>query len=172
MPEGMNPGSRIEGRGFLRRRVIAPVVALLKQGVTPGLLAISLAIGLVVGVFPIVGTTTVLCVGIALGLRLNVAAMQVTNYLVYPLQFLLLVPFVRLGEFLMRADPVPLSLDQVKAVFAQGAWHGFSALSTSLGHAVLGWAITAPLACAAAYVVLRPILERSADAYAMRGAAR
>jgi uncharacterized protein (DUF2062 family) len=172
MPEGMSVNVGAAPWGFVRRKVIDPVMALLKQGVTPKLLAISLAIGIVVGIFPIVGTTTVICVAIALGFRLNVVAMQVTNHLVYPLQLLLLIPFVQLGERLFGAEHQPLSLEHVKAVFALGAWHGLTTLSTSLGHAVAAWALTAPVACLVCYVVLRPILERSASAYAARTAAR
>ena len=50
---------------------------------------------------------------LALGLRLNVVAMQVANHLVYPAQLLLLVPFVRLGERLTGAERLPLSIEQV-----------------------------------------------------------
>lgn len=168
----MTTMSEAAPRGFFRRTVIDPVTALLKQGITPKLLAISLAIGIVVGVFPIVGTTTLICIGIALGFRLNVVAMQVTNHLVYPVQLLLLIPFVRLGERIFGAEHLPLSIEQIKAVFAKGAWFGLSTLSTSLGHAVAAWALTAPVACAVFYVALRPVLERSAAAYAARKATR
>jgi len=38
-------------RGFLHRRFIAPIVALLTQGITPEKIALSLAFGIVLGIF-------------------------------------------------------------------------------------------------------------------------
>ncbi len=60
-------------------------------------LALILALGLVLGTFPIFGLPTVLCALAALMLRLNVAALQVVNQLSSPLQLALLIPFERLG---------------------------------------------------------------------------
>jgi hypothetical protein len=48
-------------RGFFHRRVVAPIVALLTQGITPEKIALSLAFGIVLGIFPVLGSTTVLC---------------------------------------------------------------------------------------------------------------
>jgi uncharacterized protein (DUF2062 family) len=60
----VSPNERAgEGRtGFWRRRVLDPVVFLLAQGLAPDALALSLAVGLVLGLFPIIGATTALCV--------------------------------------------------------------------------------------------------------------
>jgi uncharacterized protein (DUF2062 family) len=44
---------------FLRRRLIDPLLALLTQGITPQKLALSIAIGAIVGIFPVLGSTTV-----------------------------------------------------------------------------------------------------------------
>jgi uncharacterized protein (DUF2062 family) len=60
-------------------------------------LALILALGLVLGTFPIFGIPTVLCAVAALVLRLNMAALQVVNQLSAPLQLALLIPFERLG---------------------------------------------------------------------------
>ena len=45
----------------------------------PEQLALVLSLGLVLGVFPIFGLPTLLCLLAALGLRLNVAALQLLN---------------------------------------------------------------------------------------------
>ena len=54
MDEGMK-------EGFFRRRVARPILELLRQGVTPEKMAMSLALGVALGVFPVLGTTTALC---------------------------------------------------------------------------------------------------------------
>jgi len=51
--------------GFFRRRIARPIVELLRQGVTPEKMALSLALGVALGVFPVLGTTTALCALVA-----------------------------------------------------------------------------------------------------------
>jgi hypothetical protein len=59
--------------------------------------AIILAIGLVLGTFPVYGVPTLLCVIAARALRLNPVALLAVNQLSTPVQLALLVPFARLG---------------------------------------------------------------------------
>ena len=99
-PEATRP------QGFWRRRVVDPLVDLLAQGLTPERLALSLAAGLVLGLFPIVGVTTLLCVAAGFAFRLNHLALQLANHLAYPLQLPLVLAFVRLGERLVGAPRV------------------------------------------------------------------
>ena len=90
-------------KGFLYRKLVWPLLDLLRQGVSPGKIALSLALGVALGVFPVLGSTTTLCALAAFALQLNLPAIQIVNYFVYPLQIALLIPFFRLGEKLFRA---------------------------------------------------------------------
>ena len=47
--------------GFFYRRLVRPVLELLRQGVTPEKIALSLTLGVALGVFPVLGSTTALC---------------------------------------------------------------------------------------------------------------
>src|ERR1700761_1454869 len=98
---------------FFHRRLIRPVLDLLRQGVTPEKLALSLALGAVLGVFPALAWTTVLCAIAALIWGLNLPAIQLVNYFMYPVQIALLIPFFRLGEKLFRAPHLPISVSQI-----------------------------------------------------------
>lgn len=64
---------------FFHRRLIRPILDLLRQGVTPEKIALSLALGVALGVFPVLGSTTALCALAALVLRLNLPAIQIVN---------------------------------------------------------------------------------------------
>ena len=75
----------------------------LVQGITPRRLALTLALGFAIGCIPVVGIPTALCALLALALRLNLPAIQAANYLVMPLQLVLIVPFVRLGGWLLSS---------------------------------------------------------------------
>ena len=118
--------------------------------------------GAVVGVFPVIGTTTGLCVAIALAFRLNQVAIQAANYAVYPLQLALLIPFVRLGEHVTGAARLPLALTSIVAAFTSDFGHALWTFSTALLHAALGWALCAVPACLMLYLVLRPVMTHVA----------
>ncbi len=147
-------------RDWLRRRVAEPVLAVLRIGVTPEKIALSIAIGLVLGVFPIFGVTTVLCLIAALALRLNVVVMEIFNYVAYPLHVALLIPFLRLGEHLLRLEPLKVSLRAVKAQVAADPWSAFIIFARLEVRAIAGWLPVAPLAVFALYLALAPLLRR------------
>ena len=140
------------------------IIDLLRQGVTPEKLALSLALGVVLGLFPVLGTTTALCAIGALVLRLNLPAIQLVNYIVYPAQIALLIPFFRLGEWIFRAPRLPLSIAQVVGMFRANYWHATRFLWVSMCHAVVAWCLLAPFGAALLYGVLLFTLNR-ADAY-------
>ncbi len=73
----------------------------LQQGVSPGRLALTIALGFVIGCIPLIGLPTALCAVVALAFRLNQPVIQVANYAAMPFQVALIVPFVRLGSKLL-----------------------------------------------------------------------
>src|SRR5438046_264647 len=97
-------------QSFFYRKVILPIIDLMRQGITPEKIALSLAFGIGLGVFPVLGSTTILCALAAIVFRLNLPSIQLVNYFVYPLQLGLLIPFLRFGEILFRSPHVSLSL--------------------------------------------------------------
>jgi len=131
--------------GWFRRRVWDPLRGWLREGLTPEGLGWSLAVGLAIGVIPLFGTSTVLCVGAALAFRLNQAAMQLANYLAYPVQILLLIPFIRLGEKLFGTPPLSLSLAALLAAAKADAWGTMEVFWTSLWHAAVAWLLVVPI---------------------------
>ena len=60
-------------------------------------MASILAVGLVLGTFPIFGCPMVLCALASLVLGLNFPALQLINQLSWPLQIAMLIPCMRLG---------------------------------------------------------------------------
>jgi uncharacterized protein (DUF2062 family) len=147
-------------KGFLQRRVVRPIVDLLKQGVTPEKMALSLALGAALGVFPALGWTTSLCAIAALALRLNLPAIQIVNYFMYPAQIALLLPFFRLGEKVFHAPHLPISISQMYAMIHASVWGAIKLLWTTTWHAIVVWAMMAPLAIALLYAILVPVLRR------------
>lgn len=79
------------------------------MGASPQKLAWSIAVGLLIGINPILGSTTVFCLAAAFALRLNVAASQLANHLVYPFELLLVIPFIHIGTIVFHTEPIPFS---------------------------------------------------------------
>lgn len=87
-----------------RHKVMAlrnTLARLLVQGHSRHRLAWSLALGITLGLAPLVWGTTLICLLLAVALRLPVAAVQAGNYAVYPLQMALLFPFLTAGQYLL-----------------------------------------------------------------------
>ena len=145
---------------FFTRRLVRPLLELLRQGVTPEKLALSLSLGVVLGVFPALGWTTVLCALAALILRLNIPATQLVNYFMYPVQLATIIPFFRLGEILFRAQHLPLSVKQIYVMAHADLWGAIKFLWTSNWHAMVVWGLLAPPIAAAIYFALTPLFKR------------
>lgn len=153
------PGRDPPAPTFWQRRVVAPILAQLKQGITPEKIALTIALGFVLGIFPILGACTILCAGAAIWLRLNQPIIQLVNYFVYPLQIVLLIPFYRAGEKLFGAEPVPIAdVADLARRFADGPWQFILDYGRVGFYGIVVWLIVAPLLAAIAYFALKPVL--------------
>src|SRR3546814_18208880 len=87
-------------RSLWRRWLIDPVVAQLRQGITPERIALTLALASIISAFAVLRSTTLLCALVAAWLRLTPPLLPRANHLFSPLQSILLLPFSRPGETL------------------------------------------------------------------------
>ncbi|HEY0975485.1 MAG TPA: DUF2062 domain-containing protein [Solimonas sp.] len=146
--------------GFWQRRVVAPVVAQLRQGITPEKIALTLALGIVFGLFPILGATTALCAIAAVWLRLNQPLIQAVNYLLSPLHLLLLLPFYRAGETLFSQDHVPIfSVTELVERFRAGPLQFVIDYGMVGVYGIVVWALIAPPLAVILYFSLRPLMR-------------
>ncbi len=146
-------------REFFRARVAAPVLEQLTQGLSPEKMALTIGVGLAIAVIPVVGVTTMMSFLAAWALKLNQPVIQAINWSSYALQLLMIFPFIRLGEAIFRAPRLHLSLDELVVMGKGDPLGTLSQLGATLGHAVVAWAIVAPLIVAAAYYGSRPALR-------------
>jgi len=141
----------VTAREFLARRIRDPIRQQLTQGLSPEKVALTVAVGLTIAINPIVGTTTVLCFGAAVALRLNQPIIQAINFSTYALQLLLIYPFIRLGEWLFRAPRENRSLDRLLALMKEDLGRALADVGVTLLHAFVAWLVLAPLLVAALY---------------------
>src|SRR5580658_9137676 len=145
-----------------QRRVVDVVLAQLRQGITPQKIALTLAIGATVGLFPILGSTTLLCFLAGIFLKLNQPIIQAINYLVYPLQVAGIYFFIRTGEWLTRTAPLQFSIAGLLQQFRAAPLHFFQEFGMTALRGVLAWTLIAPMVAAALYFGLLPVLRRLA----------
>jgi hypothetical protein len=146
--------------GFLHRRVTPPILDLLHQGITPEKIALSIALGITLGVTPVLGSTSLLCFLAAAVFGLNAPAIQLVNYFVYPLQFALLVPFIRMGAWIFAEQPAQISVTQILSLIRADVWSAVATLWTATMHALVAWFALGTLASPIIYLLLAPALRR------------
>ena len=156
VPHSVSPAHH----SWIYRRGVLPILALLRMGATPRRLAWSIAAGLVIGINPIIGTTTALCLAAAFAFRLNVVASQIANHAMFPLEVVLVIPFIRLGSRVFHTAPMPLS----PHLFLRAARVAPLALTRQLWlwewHALVLWAVISVAAVPLLALVLTPLLRR------------
>ncbi len=89
------PAHPPQREGFWSRRVMRPIVNQLTQGVSPHKITLTLALGATLGVFPIFGITSLLCLLLGAPLKLNQVILQSANWMVtwvHPLLLIFLCP--------------------------------------------------------------------------------
>ena len=130
------------------------------MGITPERLALCIGLGIALGLVPALGTTTLLCTVAAFLFRLNLPAIQLVNYFVYPLRLALLIPFIRAGEWLFGAKSLNLSSELIQRMMKEDLWKTIIDLWSTTMRALMVWLLIAPIIVALVYLIMMPLLKR------------
>ena len=145
-----------------RRWLIAPIKAQLMQGMTVDRVSWTIALGVVLGVFPIMGSTTLVCLLAGWAMNLNQALLQVFKTAVYPLHLALILVFIRLGERLYGAPLIAFSIPQLLARFKDDPLQFARDFGMAAWHGVSAWLLIAPLAALLIKMAVIPLVSRLA----------
>jgi len=115
----------------------------------PETIALTIVLGLVLGVFPLYGVPTVLCFAAALICRTHAPLLQAINAITSPLQLALLVPFHTLGARVVNAPA---------AVHTQT--HLISTVFAWTERTIAGWFLMSVPAGIALYCVVYHLVQR------------
>lgn len=144
-------------RTFVRCKIMRPLLRLLRGGISPKRLAWSLAVGIVIGINPLIGVTTVVVILLAWVFRLNHVASQVGTHVVAPLQWLLFLPFIQAGVYLFRTRRLPLDRQQLKHL-SHHPVQMVRSIWVWEWHALIIWAVIAVVLCPFLAIHLRRAL--------------
>lgn len=152
--------------GFWRRRLILPIRTQLTQGVSPESLSWALSAGFLTGIFPIMGTPGTLCALTGFVFRLNQPVIHSIRFLSIPLHLLLIPFFIRAGERIVGAEPIPFSIPKMLELFAESPGQFFSEFGATCIHAIVAWVVIAPVVGIIVFIAVRPILRKAAQSWA------
>lgn len=145
------------------KKIKEKFVGFLKQGMTPKQLAMAVALGICLGTVPVLGATSILCMVAAFSLRLNMAAIQAVNYLFYPVQLLLYIPFLKAGAHIGGKD-FDYTLGELTGMLRQHTWETIQHLFLINMYALLLWVLIAVVAYGILYYILLKSFSRIAKA--------
>ena len=137
--------------------IVKVIKSLLLQGISPEKIALAFAMGITAGTFPLLGTHTFIGIALAFIFRLNQVAVYLGVWLSLPLYFLLILPSLRVGEYLFQAGPMEIDtfIEGLKTMFH--SFHDFLDVWTSYGysitHIIVGWVPLATLTSLIVYLI-------------------
>ncbi len=115
---------------------------LFNQGLTPIKLSQSILVAGALSIVPILGVTTFVLTALSLKRKLNLPIMIAISYLMWPIQLLLVIPFIRIGEFIFSIPPTNHTTEEIIHSFKNSFFQTLSHLSFELMCGVAGWFFT------------------------------
>jgi uncharacterized protein (DUF2062 family) len=136
-------------RGYLGK-LKTNFVSFFSQGISPHKLSLAVAFGFCIGIIPILGTSTLVCTGVALAFRLNMPLIQAVNYVAYPIQLLLFIPFLKAGTY-VSGQQFNYSLSEIQFLFQNDLGNSILKLMYANVFGLLIWLILTPVLFAFIY---------------------
>lgn len=125
-----------------------------QQGLKPADLAKAVIIGLLFTVFPVFGVTTIMIACVALYFKLNLPIMVAISYIAAPLQVLLFMPQLKVGEAIFGVEHTLLTVESIKNAFSESFFNTVGSLFFEIVCGVVGWALVSlPIAVLLVFVV-------------------
>lgn len=161
MKETPQSATDVASRTPWQRHVIDPIAAQLTQGITPTKVALTLAVGSALALFPILGTTTLLCIVAGILLGLNQPIIQMVNALCTPFHLPVIYLTVRLGNWLFKVPSEHLGIRMMNHMLWDDPREFFEKFGMTALHAIAAWAVVAPFWTLLVYVISLPVLREA-----------
>lgn len=122
-------------------KFLKPFKLVPKAGLSPKKLALSVTIGIVSGLFPVFGATTLVSLLLTAIFRQNLLIVQSVQWLLAIFQVVLIIPFMRAGAYLLNQPDFLIGIAQIKQAFEPGLLTGIKTLGVYHTYAILSWTI-------------------------------
>ena len=152
------------------RWAIRPIANQLKQGTSPQKLAWSVSLGVTLGIFPIMGSTSLVCIAVGHLFRLNQPVLHLFKTFTYPFHLALILVFIRLGQHLNGVPPIRFSIPQLLTRFKDSPTQFARDFGIAALHGIEAWAIAAIFLIPLLYFISLPLLRKLTSLASSRGA--
>ena len=145
-----------------KRWFVNPVLKQLTQGISAKKLAWTIAIGCGLGIFPIMGTTSIVCFLAAAWLGLNQPVIQVVCHSLWPAHLALILPFIKLGQWIHGAEPISASIPTLLKEFFASPSQFFQDYWIAALQGIVAWVLVALPLILLVRLIMFPILRAAA----------
>lgn len=149
----------------LFQKIADRLMGFLQEGTSPEKMALALAIGVTVGIMPLLGATTLLCTILAFRLKINLAFLQLVNYIAYPIQLLLYIPFLRIGSGLFSKEKFNYSLEDITNMLTHDLMGTIGRFFVVNLCGLLLWLILTPVLFGLSYFIGRAVFKSLAKRF-------
>jgi uncharacterized protein (DUF2062 family) len=144
---------------MVRRKIRNLIEKIFIQGVTPQKLAGTISLGIFIGTVPVLWGSTIICAFFAFMFRLNQPGIQAANYLVYPIQIAMIVPFYRIGAKIFPWGP-SVSVDIILKEIMKNWFGNIALILVATLKAIAVWLLVAAPLSLLLYFLLFSIFAR------------
>jgi uncharacterized protein (DUF2062 family) len=136
------------------------ITALFMQGLTPKELSQSIIVSGLIAIIPVLGVSTFMITTVSLKWKLNLPVMIALSYLMWPVQILMIIPFIRIGEFVFSVSPNHYTVEEIISSFQNSFFQTLSHLSFELLCGLGGWFFTGVPVAVGVYLVSLLFLKK------------
>ncbi|MBX7226040.1 MAG: DUF2062 domain-containing protein [Chitinophagales bacterium] len=111
------------------------------MGLTPKSIARSASIAAIYSIIPIFGISKIMTTLTGIKFKYNLPLMYTVGYIFYPLQFILFIPFLRLGEWILQVEDSSLVMSEFKVMVQEDLFHALWTFSAAFKYAMVGWGV-------------------------------
>jgi uncharacterized protein (DUF2062 family) len=150
----------LKPRKYLQRKLLNPLLGLLTMGLSPPKLALTVALGFLVGIMPLLGVATLVCTALGYRLKLNIPALLLICYLAGPFYLVLYLPFIKLGIWLFGASDFRMSFDEILTLFREDWLMALNKIWLANMLGVLAWVLVSIPLGLVIYFSLKPLFRK------------
>lgn len=114
-----------------------------QQGLGVNEIIKAIIVSLLFTIIPVFGITTILLTFLAIKFKLNLPIMIVVSYITTPLQYILFIPFIHIGETIFNTKHTLLTVTDIKIAFESSFFKTIKQLFFELICGLSGWLLLA-----------------------------
>ncbi len=142
------------------QKVLIPFRLIPEAGLSANKLALSITIGIIAGLFPVIGATTILSLFLTMLFRQNLLVVQSVQWTMALFQILLIIPFMQVGAYILSQQAIHINIEQISLAFKPGIISGIKTIGIFHLYAIFTWVILSIPTGAISYFVFRAIFQK------------